>query len=43
MVLLNPQPQVEEAMRAVGIHEGIPIVRSVEDALRILLPAPGAP
>jgi anti-anti-sigma factor len=42
-VLLNPQPVVEEALRAVGIDQGLPIVRSVEDGLRILLPAPGAP
>jgi anti-anti-sigma factor len=40
MVLLNPQPQVEEAMKAVGLDQGIPIVRSVEDGLRILFPAP---
>src|SRR6516165_1876583 len=43
MVLLNPQPQVEEALRAVGVEQGIPIVRSVEEGLRILLPAAGSP
>jgi len=42
MVLLKPQPQVEEAMKAVGLDQGIPIVQSVEDALRILFPAPSA-
>ena len=39
MVLLNPQPQVEEALKAVGIDQGIPIVRSVEEGLSILFPA----
>jgi anti-anti-sigma factor len=43
MVLLNPQPQVEELLKAVGIDQGIPLVRSVEEAHRILFPAPGAP
>jgi anti-anti-sigma factor len=43
MVLLNPQPQVEEAMKAVGLDQGIPLVRSVEEALLILFPAPKAP
>jgi anti-anti-sigma factor len=43
MVLLNPQPQVEEALKAVGIDQGIPIVHSVEDALRILSPAASTP
>jgi anti-sigma B factor antagonist len=38
MVLLNPRPEVEEALKAVGIDQGIPIVRSVEDAHRILFP-----
>jgi len=38
MVLLNPQPQVEEVLKAVGVDQGIPIVRSVEEAVRVLLP-----
>ncbi len=42
MVLLNPQPVVEEAMRAVGIDQGIPIVRSVEDGMKILFPVASA-
>jgi anti-anti-sigma factor len=40
MVLLNPQPEVEEALKAVGVDQGIPIVHSVEEGLRILFPAP---
>jgi anti-anti-sigma factor len=43
MVLLNPQPHVEEALRAVGIDQGIPIVHSVEDGMTILFSAPSAP
>jgi anti-sigma B factor antagonist len=43
MVLLNPQPDVEEAMKAVGIDQGIPIVHSTEEALRILFPDSGRP
>jgi anti-sigma B factor antagonist len=39
MVLLNPQPAVEEALKAVGIDEGIPIVRSVEEGHRVLFPS----
>src|SRR6516162_3593092 len=38
MVLLNPQPQVEEILKAVGIDQGIPIVRSAEEGARILFP-----
>ena len=38
MVLLNPQPAVEETLKAVGIDQGVPIVHSVEEGLRILLP-----
>ena len=38
MVLLNPRPEVEEALKAVGIDQSIPIVRSVEEAHRILFP-----
>ena len=40
MVLLNPQPQVEEVLRAVGIDQGIPLVHDVEEGLRTLFPAP---
>src|SRR5262249_40829329 len=39
MVLLNPQPEVEEVMKAVGIDQGIPIVRSTEEGKSILFPA----
>ena len=39
MVLLNPQPQVEEVLKAVGIDQGIPMVRDAEEGLRILFPA----
>jgi anti-sigma B factor antagonist len=38
MVLLNPQPQVEEVLKAVGVDQGIPIVRSAEEGVRILFP-----
>src|SRR5438477_10105812 len=39
MVLLNPRPEVEEALRVVGIDQGIPIVKSVDEAHRILFPS----
>ena len=39
MVLLNPRPEVEEVLKAVGIDRGIPIVRSVEEGIGILFPA----
>jgi anti-sigma B factor antagonist len=39
MVLLSPRPEVEEALKAVGIDQGIPIVKSVDEANRILFPA----
>jgi anti-anti-sigma factor len=39
MVLLNPQPHVEEALKAVGVDQAIPIVRSIEEGMNILLPA----
>jgi anti-sigma B factor antagonist len=39
MVLFNPQPAVEEALKAVGIDQGIPIVRSVEEGHDILFPS----
>jgi anti-anti-sigma factor len=38
MVLLNPQPVVEEAMKSVGLGEAIPIVHSEEEAMRLLFP-----
>jgi anti-sigma B factor antagonist len=38
MVLLNPQPAVEETLKAVGIDQGVPIVHSVDEGLRVLLP-----
>jgi len=37
MVLLNPTPLTEEALRAVGIDQIIPIVRTYEESLRLLL------
>jgi anti-sigma B factor antagonist len=39
MVLLNPLPVVEEALEAVGIDQGIPIVRSIDEAYSILFPS----
>ena len=39
MVLLNPRPEVEDALKAVGIDQGIPIVHNVEEAHRILFPS----
>jgi len=39
MVLLSPLPEVEDALKAVGIDQGIPIVKTVEDGQRILFPA----
>jgi anti-anti-sigma factor len=38
MVLLNPQPVVEEAMKSVGLGEAIPIAHSQDEAMRILFP-----
>jgi anti-sigma B factor antagonist len=38
MVLLNPRPEVEEALKAVGIDQGCPIVHDVEEGIRILFP-----
>ena len=38
MVLLNPQPVVEEAMNAIGLGEAIPIARTREEAMAILFP-----
>src|SRR5215471_126567 len=34
MVLLSPQPQVEEVLKAVGIDQGIPVVHDAEEGLR---------
>jgi anti-anti-sigma factor len=39
MVLLNPQPLVEEAMGAVGLGRAIAIARSQDEAMAILFPA----
>ena len=39
MVLLNPRPEVEESLKAVGIDQGIPIVPNAEEASRVLFPA----
>jgi anti-anti-sigma factor len=38
MVLLNPTPEIEEILKAVGIDQGIPIVHSLDDGMRILFP-----
>src|SRR5262245_33198244 len=38
MVLLNPQPVVEEAMNAVGLGQAVPIAHSEDEAVRILFP-----
>jgi anti-anti-sigma factor len=38
MVLLNPTPQVAEAMKAVGIDQVIPIVASMDEAMKRLFP-----
>jgi anti-anti-sigma regulatory factor len=38
MVLLNPRPEVEEVLKAVGIDQSIPIVRSVEEGHHTLFP-----
>jgi anti-sigma B factor antagonist len=38
MVLLNPQAVVEEALKAVGIDQVVPIVHSVEEGRRTLFP-----
>jgi anti-sigma B factor antagonist len=42
MVLLNPTGLVNEALRAVGIDQVIPIVSSTEEAMRLLFPAAGS-
>ena len=39
MVLLDPPAQVEEALKAVGIDQVIPIIHGLDDALRLLRPA----
>jgi len=39
MVLLDPVPEVEDALEAVGIDQRIPIVHTVEEAHRILFPS----
>ena len=38
MVLLNPQPDVEEALKAVGMDQGVPIVHNIDDGIRLLFP-----
>jgi anti-anti-sigma factor len=40
MVLLNPQPLVEEAMKSVGLDQAVPIAHSLEEAINILFPPP---
>ncbi len=40
MVLVNPQPPVEEAMKHVGIDQAIPIVHTTEEGLSLLFPTP---
>ncbi len=41
MVLLNPNPVVEEAMRAIGLGEAIPLAHSRDEAMAILFPGGG--
>jgi hypothetical protein len=36
--LLNPRPEVEDVLKAVGIDQGIPIVKSMDEAHRVLFP-----
>ena len=43
LVLLNPQPMVEEAMNAVGLGEATPIAHSMEEAMTLLFPASATP
>ena len=38
MVLLNPQPAVEETLKAVGLDQGVPIVHTLDEGLHILFP-----
>jgi anti-anti-sigma factor len=38
LVLLNPQPEIEAALKAVGIEQGVPIVHNLEEGLQILFP-----
>ena len=38
MVLLSPQPDVEEALKAVGIDQGVPIVHDVDEGIHLLFP-----
>jgi anti-sigma B factor antagonist len=43
LVLFNPQPMVEEAMKAVGLGEAVPITHSMDEAMGILFPPAAAP
>ena len=36
MVIVNPQPVVEEVLRLTAIDQAVPIVRTVEDAAELL-------
>jgi anti-sigma B factor antagonist len=38
MVLLNPQPLVEEALNVVGVGQTVPIAHSLDEAMSILFP-----
>src|SRR6516165_6867695 len=38
LVLLNPQPVVEEALNAVGLGQAVPIAHSLDEAMSILFP-----
>ncbi len=38
LVLLNPQPLVEEALNAVGVGQTTPITHSIDEAINILFP-----
>jgi anti-sigma B factor antagonist len=43
MVLLSPIGQVEEALKAVGIDQVIPIARSTDEAMALLFPGTSTP
>lgn len=36
LVLLNPQELVEKVLRTVGVHEAMPIAKSMDEALELL-------
>jgi anti-anti-sigma factor len=36
MVLLDPQPAIEESLTVVGLHQAIPIAHGLDEAMRLL-------